>query len=623
MFSKKSQEKLRRVLSIIIVAALVLSLFGTLIYNLVLPAYAADVKSAPDLEADKRLIRIGLMYGSDVTVGFETDSLYGFDINIVNRNGDLTHTPIWSTDITKVSCIIDATLSKTDMTYSKTSSGSNAVVGGYHAELDSELTKDDLAGIITSVNETLNELFLYAIPSYINGSFRVRAGSFSSASDAQLICQILTEKTSLPWVVASPSDTAVSLVDPLTDKLLFEYDDKDQTALGITARNAPTGEKNYLITPAKRLYDGVFMFRRYISTDSDGNPIDGVSLTDVIPLGEYVKGVLPYEISSSWPIEAQKAFAIGVRSFAISGKHNHEKSYQVDLCNTSHCQVYRGRGSITSIVERAVDETAGLVMASGNEIVTAFYSAVAGGCTVGVDDAWGGRAYPYLVAVETPWEIYTKHSEGEWVVEVSPTELLTYLRDTKGYSNLRGEIKSITIDQLAKNSTYVYQLSLTDSYGTKITIKTTDGVRNALSKYLNSANFVVGKGSVKADKTTFTTTKADSVKIIDASSQTTVDAKSTKKVLTASGTAEIELANGHVISKSGSRMLSGTSSTTEKVTYTATSSNNFIFAGKGWGHGVGISQVGLRDLANLGYTAEEMLPKYMTGIQIVDWRTLS
>ncbi len=616
MLTNKTRQKLRRILAIIMVAAMILSVFGTLIYNLVLPMYALE---SVDPEADKKPIRIGLMYGSNVTVGFETDAPYGFFINRVNRTGDLTHEFLWELDQTKVSCIVDANLSKSAMTYSKTSDPSKTVIGGYHAELSMDITAgldySNTADIINSLSPILDELGVYAIPSYIDGTYRIRAGHFASRSDAAALCDFLTEATFVDWTVASPTNTAVALVDPYTDRLLFEYDDADVTAIGLTARPSPSGETAYLVTPAQKLYDGVFMFRRYI-TDT----VDGVSLTDVIPVGEYVKGVLPYEINSSWPMEAQKAFAIVVRSFSLSGKHNHENAYQVDLCNTTHCQVYNGRARITDIVERAVDETAGLVMASGSEIVTAFYSAVTGGCTVGVDDAWGGSAQPHLVAVETPWEIYTNHSYGAWTKEISPTELLTYLRDTKGYSNLRGKIESISIDKLAKNSTYVYQLTLTDSYGTKVTVKTTDGVRNALSKYVNSSNFVVGRGKVVADQTTFSTIASDSLKVRDAYGSLPIDSKAKMNVLTASGNVTASLEAGSVITRNGTRNLTGTTAETETVTVYASNSDNFIFVGKGWGHGVGLSQIGVRDLANLGYSATEILPKYFTNIEIVDWR---
>ncbi len=576
----------------------------------IVPADEYDIEPADD----DKLIRVGLMYGTGVTQGFEVTTPYGFCVNKVNRTDDLTSEPIWELDITKISCTVDHNLSKSGMTYSKTWTEDAVRVGGYHAEIEGGLTREEAEDLIDYLEPTLDELGVYAIPSYIDGGFTIRAGHFGNRLDAELLAEeIAEEHPDFSVGVAVPTDTAVSVVDPLTDKILFEYDDGDVTAIGFTALESPEGDAAYLVTPAKKLYDGTFMFRRYISGNTDG-----VSLTDILPLGEYIKGVLPYEISSSWPLEAQKAFAICVRSYTLAGVR-HESAYQVDLCNSTHCQVYGGRTKVTDTVERAVDETEGLVMTSGGKIVTAYYSAVTGGVTVNVEDAWGGRAQSYLVAVQTPWENYTTHSEGAWSTEVSGKELLEYLSGTKGYTSLKGEIKDIRIDQLAKNSTYIYKITFIDSYGTEVTVKTTDGVRTALSKYVNSSNFVVGKGSVTTQKTEFIPAPTDKLNAATQWGDFRVDTDAPLSVITAYNTEAAEIESSHVLTARGKFSLSGTTTVTEEVTVYADNPKNFIFVGKGWGHGVGLSQWGVKDLANLGYEATEILSKYFTGIEILDW----
>ncbi len=662
------QEKLRRLVALLMVIFLLLSVLATAIYYLTLPLSAVDEKDIIDLffpeetenddsseettdedlpddepttdettasddtdetdrpdeppfsnlsvepeyaSGDDRLVRVGLMYGSNVTVGFETVAPYGFFINKVNRTGDLSSEPLWEIDdLTKVSCIVDSNLGKTGMSYYKTSDPSNTVVGGWHIEFGNDLSLSDVSIYMTGLESYLNELGIYAIPSYIDGGYRLRAGQFSTeAAAAECAAKLLESLPEFPVTVAAPTKTAVSLVDPLTDKILFEYDDGDTTALGLTAKPSPEGETAYLVTPAKKLYAGTFMFRRYI----EGN-VDGVSLTDIIKLGDYVKGVISYEISPSWPLEAQKAFSICVRSFVLAGVR-HEASYQVDVCNSQHCQVYGGMTRVNDRVNQAVEETAGLVMTYDNEIVQAYYSAVTGGVTVSCYDEWGFKHIPYLVAVQTPWEIYTNHSEGAWQTEVSPSALCSYL-NSKGYTSLRGEIKSINIDQLAENSTYVRQITFTDTYGNKATVKTCEKVRLSLSKYVNSANFVVGKGEVEAEQTTFFTQSPEDLNIKTADTSYPVSEMETVTVLSASGQAEITADDAYTLTAKGKIKLSGTSSTTETVTVKASNANNFIFVGKGWGHGVGLSQIGVRDLADLGYPAEEILPKYFTGIEI-------
>lgn len=577
--------------------------------------YDIDIPALPaPEEIDDKLIRVGLMYGTSVTVGFEVDTTYGFYINKVNRTGDLSSEPIWDIDLTKVSCTVDHNLSKSAMTYSKTSSVASTVIGGYHIELGAGLTREETIVIMNGIKVTLDEVGLYAIPSYINGGFRIRIGHFATEALAADNAAVLSELLGgMPLNVAKPTNTAVSLVNPLTDKILFEYDCGDITALGLTPKSSPSGEKAYLVTPAKKLYDGTFMFRRYIS-----GATDGVSLTDIIKLEEYIEGVVPYEISSSWPEETLKAFAIMVRSFTLYGTR-HESAYQVDICNSTHCQVYGGRTKVNAAVENAVEATKGLVMESGGAIACAYYSAVTGGYTISSYDAWGYQHIPYLVAVETPWENYNNHSYGVWTAEVSPTTLLSHL-NAKGYTNLRGSIKSINIDKFCENSTYVRDITFTDVYGNKATIKASANVYTALSKYVNSANFVVGKGSVEAVRSEFYTTSVENLNALTEVGEQSLKNAENVTVLTADGEMETALKHSTVIGANGKFALGDTTAVPKTVTITAKDPNNFIFAGLGWGHGVGASQIGLRDLAKLGYKAEEILPKYYTGVNIVDWR---
>ncbi len=607
---------MRRIVSLIMAAFLLLSVFASLIYYLLMPTYAADDTVYSFDETEDKLLRIGLMYGSNVTVGFETDAEYGFIINKVNRTGDLKNEPLWETVIPKVSCTVDANLSKSAMTYSKATGDAQVVIGGYHIEIASNLSSQDTRILIDALNGSIAPTGMYAFPAYINDSFCIRIGHFSTETEALLAAvQVGAIIGDMPFGIAHPTNTAVSLVDPLTDRILFEYDCADATALGLTPRPSPEGDTAYLITPAKKIYDGTFMFRRYITDE-----VDGVSLTDIIELEDYIKGVLPYEISSSWDIEAQKAFAIIVRSFTLSSVR-HEKAYQVDLCNSAHCQVYGGRGKITETVERAVDETAGLVASYNGDIIAAYFSAVTGGCTVSSFDAWGFQNIPYLVAIETPWEVYTNHSYGTWTAEVSPAELCAYLQ-SKGYTTLRGGIKSITIDKFAENSTYVRDITFTDIYGTKVTVKASENVRTALGKYVKSANFVVGKGQVEAEDTQFLSVSLDSVKTLTASAKENITDTNSVSVITANGHATASLDKGYVLSANGKYQIGGTTATTEKKIVYAQNSDNFIFVGKGWGHGVGVSQIGIRDLANIGYGACDIVKKYFPMGEIVDWRIL-
>jgi len=100
---------------------------------------------------------------------------------------------------------------------------------------------------------------------------------------------------------------------------------------------------------------------------------------------EYVKGVVPSEVYSSWPKEILRAQAVAARTYALAqrGRHGGEG---YDLCNTTHCQVYSHVRSVAC--SQAVDDTFGVVgiHRTLNKIVPTFFSAACGGALLG---NWG------------------------------------------------------------------------------------------------------------------------------------------------------------------------------------------------------------------------------------------
>ena len=84
---------------------------------------------------------------------------------------------------------------------------------------------------------------------------------------------------------------------------------------------------------------------------------DGKTLTAVlhIPVEEYLLGVVPYEMSDSFPLEALKAQAVCARTYALS-RVDPKKEW--DVVDTTNDQVYRGLTGAHPLSDRAVRETA-------------------------------------------------------------------------------------------------------------------------------------------------------------------------------------------------------------------------------------------------------------------------
>jgi len=592
-------------------------------------------------EVAPEYVTVGLMYGSDVTVGFETVSTVGFSINSVTlTRTERSYEEIYTLEIPKISVVCDDNLSQTAYTYSIYDTSKRCVVGGYHLETADDIESHEEAdAMLELVKEWLKEegSDMHPFVAYIKGSYKIRIGDYSSAANVEKkLATIPNMAKEIDLDIVGPSDTAVMIVDPETNVIHFEYDGGKETSMGLVALEKE-GEKQYLKTPANRLYDGVFVYRRY-KTDT----VNGVALTNLLPIEDYIAGVVPYEISPKWPYEALRAFAITVRGYTVQNKNRHYTSYGFDICNTTHCQVYRGIADANESVFEAVASTKGLVLSDGKNVVTTYYSSSTGGYTAAAKDTWGGEDSPYLIPTYTPWERYSEHNNGLWISEVSGSDLANYLR-SKGYDKINGKsIVDIKINSFSGDSSYVYSITYTDSNGNVLTIERCDKVRTSISKYVKSANFVVGKGSVTYDYDNV-------IKIDPSGSFTSVTGnylqieEEAPKVLTASGIKTIDNERVYVHNGEGAvrYQLGGLSvangesgyyyNIADKIgvilrrvtkTVTAADEDTFIFAGKGWGHGVGISQYGTHDLAEAGSTAEQILSLYFPKLSLTDYHEI-
>ena len=121
-----------------------------------------------------------------------------------------------------------------------------------------------------------------------------------------------------------------------------------------------------------------------------------------LPLESYLLGVVPYEMSDSFPLEALKVQAVCARTYALS-KMNGSGEY--DVVDNTNDQVFRGTPDKCENTARAVEETAGLVLTFNNNLITAWYSASNGGQTELPGNVWKGDNIPGCFAmVDDPWD---------------------------------------------------------------------------------------------------------------------------------------------------------------------------------------------------------------------------
>lgn len=120
-------------------------------------------------------------------------------------------------------------------------------------------------------------------------------------------------------------------------------------------------------------------------------------------LEEYVKGVVPAEVNSSWHPEMLKAQAVAARTYALY-QQMLSASREYDVVATVQDQVYKGKNGVDGAVSRAVDETRGLVLTYQNAPIYAAFSSTAAGLTEDAVNVWS-KDYPYLKGVECPFDL--------------------------------------------------------------------------------------------------------------------------------------------------------------------------------------------------------------------------
>lgn len=136
-------------------------------------------------------------------------------------------------------------------------------------------------------------------------------------------------------------------------------------------------------------------------------------LINTIDMEEYVAGVIPYEIGLEAPYEALKAQAVAARSQTISKiLYNRHSEDGYDLCNKTHCQVYKGLTRQNENTYRAAIETSNEILTYDNKVIDAVFHSCCGGATEDAKDAWGGDL-PYLRHVKDYREDQEDASEEE------------------------------------------------------------------------------------------------------------------------------------------------------------------------------------------------------------------
>ncbi|MGZ4289148.1 MAG: SpoIID/LytB domain-containing protein [Gaiellaceae bacterium] len=145
-------------------------------------------------------------------------------------------------------------------------------------------------------------------------------------------------------------------------------------------------------------------YRGTIVVSVDGTMVDVV---DRVGLEQYVKGVVPAEMPSTWAPEALKAQAVAARSYALA---NLAKGRPFDLYGDTRSQVYGGVALETAPASAAVDATKGQVVLYKGKVADTLFFSTSGGRTASALDSTGIDV-PYLISVVDPYDTLSPYHD--------------------------------------------------------------------------------------------------------------------------------------------------------------------------------------------------------------------
>lgn len=162
----------------------------------------------------------------------------------------------------------------------------------------------------------------------------------------------------------------------------------------------------------------------------------GLTVINVLELESYLAGVVPREIGpgrKARDLAAVAAQAIAARTYTIS-KLDRQRARGFDLYADVRDQAYGGVDWEDSLASAAITRTAGLVLRHGERLVPTYYHSTCGGHTASIDEVWPYDADPVLEARPDhrpdgePWCAASKFTT--WQQRWSWSELNETLQET-------------------------------------------------------------------------------------------------------------------------------------------------------------------------------------------------
>ena len=334
-----------------------------------------------------------------------------------------------------------------------------------------------------------------------------------------------------------------------------------------------------------------------------------ITAINLLPAEDYLVSVISSEMSATSSLEFLKAHAVISRSWllaqiekrnAINNKmdnffsfvktedeyirwYDREDHTIFDVCADDHCQRYQGitKASNPTVVE-AVKATHGELLMYDNQICDARFSKCCGGVTEEFEYCWENKHYPYLEAVcdtnkDYPLPDLTQEEEAERWIRTEPSAFC------------QTNDKNI-LSQILNN----FDQETTQFYRWKVRYTQSELAELIQEKTKTDYGQIIDLIPMERGKSG----RISKLKIIG-----------TQKTLIIGKELEIRrtLSDSHLYSSAF---------IVDKEEVINGIPQSFILTGAGWGHGVGLCQIGAAVMGEKGYSYDEILMHYYRGANI-------
>ena len=333
------------------------------------------------------------------------------------------------------------------------------------------------------------------------------------------------------------------------------------------------------------------LYRGRLRVDFTG---DQPLIVNELSLADYLAAVVGSEMPSSWELEALKAQAVAARNYVLKRM---EPNSVYDICDSQNCQSYRGMDAETPATIRAVHETRGLVATYLGKMITAYYSANAGDETASASDVWG-TPVPYLNAVASPHDAEALSvawgASGYRWRRVIPVQMLAGIQT--GGGDVLGTLTNVRVLR-------------TSGIGRPLDVRL-EGEKGTIVLSGDRIRTVLNLPSAFAE---FEIAPMEPLVLLNPSSRRVVSL----------------LSKGYVLESRRRSLAFDWAPDDIRLDRGSLSIVKFLLParvvvhGRGFGHGVGMSQWGAQGLALDGHSFVEILGHYYPGIKVRSIETIS